>query len=167
MMKKAVFIIFIIISIILIKKEDNYLIPKEAIRFRIIANSNDIEDQLIKSKVKAELEPKLFKLLNNATSYVEAENTLNNNISEIKKVVASKTDNYQINLGINHFPEKEYKNVKYPEGDYNSLVITLGKGLGNNWWCVLYPPLCFIDESNINDEEYSLFIKDLFSKYLK
>ena len=57
-----------------------------------------------------------------------------------------------------------YKGIYYEEGEYESLVITLGEGIGNNFWCVLFPPLCLIDE-NEEEVEYTSFIKELIDKY--
>ena len=79
----------------------------------------------------------------------------------MNKIVSLYTNDYNIKYGLNYFPEKKYKNVIYPEGNYESLVITLGEGVGENWWCVLYPPLCLIDEENDNIE-YDLYIKKIF-----
>ena len=67
---------------------------------------------------------------------------------------------------MNYFPEKEYKGTIYEEGEYESLLITLGSGEGNNWWCVLFPPLCLIEAEESEEVEYSFFIKELFEKYL-
>ena len=67
------------------------------------------------------------------------------------------------NYGKNYFPRKEYKNVIYEEGEYESVVITIGDGNGKNFWCVLFPPLCMLDEdSNI---EYSSLVKEIIDKY--
>ena len=65
---------------------------------------------------------------------------------------------------MNHFPKKEYKGIYYEEGEYESLVITLGEGIGENFWCILFPPLCLVDE-NAEDIEYSSIIKELIDKY--
>ena len=64
-------------------------------------------------------------------------------------------------------PEKEYKGVKYPAGEYESLVITLGTGTGDNFWCVLFPPLCLIEaeEENISEVKYTSFIQEIINKY--
>ena len=71
--------------------------------------------------------------------------------------------NFKINYGKNYFPRKEYKNVIYEEGEYESVVITIGDGNGKNFWCVLFPPLCMLDEdSNI---EYSSLVKEIIDKY--
>ena len=63
------------------------------------------------------------------------------------------------------FPKKEYKGVVYKEGEYESLLITLGKGQGDNFWCVLFPPLCVMEEDETKDVEYKWFIKDILEKY--
>ena len=73
---------------------------------------------------------------------------------------------YNISYGDNFFPSKTYKGIKYPAGYYNSLVITLGQGLGENFWCVMYPPLCLIDENkNTTEVEYKSYVKDVLLKY--
>ena len=164
-MKRIVFVLFIISIISLLSSNNKYIIPNKALRFRIVANSNDIEDQMVKAKIKNELEPILKDLLKESKSSDEANKILKNNLPQIESIINNKTSDYKINLGLNYFPKKEYKNVIYKEGYYDSLVITLGSGLGNNWWCVLYPPLCFIDEDSIKDKNYGFFIKDLFSKF--
>ena len=163
-MKKIVFILFLIIILLVNNNTKSYIIPEEAIRFRIIANSNELNDQLEKSIIKNDVEEKLREILSDVNNYDDANTVLTKNIAKIEEVVKNKSDNYNIKLGLNYFPEKKYKGVVYPKGLYNSLVITLGNGLGENWWCVLYPPLCFIDESKIDDNQYSFFIKDLFNK---
>ena len=80
----------------------------------------------------------------------------------------NKTSNkFQVNYGYNYFPEKKYKGITYNEGFYESLVITLGEAEGDNWWCVLFPPLCLMeeDEEKIEEVEYKSFIKEIIDKY--
>ena len=74
---------------------------------------------------------------------------------------------FQVHYGLNYFPEKKYKGVTYKEGYYESLVVTLGEGKGENWWCVLFPPLCLLEaeETNTNAVEYKFFVQDLITKY--
>ena len=74
---------------------------------------------------------------------------------------------FTINFGNNYFPDKEYKEVLYEKGYYESLVVTLGKGEGDNWWCVLFPPICTLEVEENKDIEYKIFVKELFEKYLK
>ena len=71
-------------------------------------------------------------------------------------------ETFHINYGKNYFPKKEYDNVIYEEGEYESLVITLGEGIGHNFWCVLFPPLCFEDTKK---QEYKSFFKEVIDKY--
>ena len=68
---------------------------------------------------------------------------------------------FHINYGKNYFPEKKYNNVLYKAGEYESLVITLGEGEGENFWCVLFPPLCLIDEES---REYPSLVKNIINK---
>ena len=66
-----------------------------------------------------------------------------------------------------YFPKKEYKGVEYNEGNYESLVITLGEGKGDNWWCVLFPPLCLIDaEEQTSDVEYKFLVKEIIKHFM-
>ena len=78
----------------------------------------------------------------------------------------SYNDKFSINYGSNYFPEKEYKGVKYESGNYESLVIKLGSGMGDNWWCVMFPPICSLEVEENSDIEYKFFVKELFDKYI-
>lgn len=163
-MKKIVFIIIcLIIGVLVYKKSDEIIIPSDAIRIRIIANSNNIEDLYQKKKLKEEIKNDLFNIIKDANNSKEASNSIKSNINNIDSILSKKTNNYKINYGMNYFPRKEYKGVIYPAGEYESLVITLGSGLGDNWWCVLYPPLCMIeDNDNTKDVEYRFIVSKLF-----
>lgn len=170
---KRIFIL-IIVGFILINsvKADNYKIPKDAIRLRVIANSNTDYDQEIKMKVKDLLEIKMYNLLKDIKGVERARKLINNNITDIKNDIdyLLKKENYNleynINFGNNFFPSKEYKGVIYEEGYYESLVVTLGKGEGDNWWCVLFPPLCLLEAEENDEVEYKFFIQELIEKYL-
>ena len=172
-MKKFLILLALTTCIIILisNKEDYYIIPKEAIRFRIIANSNSTKDQFIKIKVKQNLETKLKEDFSTSTSIEESRNIVNNNIDIYSNIVQNTLNEYNydkgfnINYGMNYFPEKIYKGVKYEEGEYESLVIKLGEGKGDNWWCVLFPPICQYEENNNNKIEYRLFVKDIINKY--
>ena len=82
----------------------------------------------------------------------------------IKETIDKYNIQYSISYGKNYFPNKEYNGVIYEEGEYESLVISLGESQGDNWWCVLFPPLCLIDEEQ-DEVEYTTFIKELIDKY--
>ena len=154
-MKKISIVLLIVIILILSNtKARANIIPDEAIRFRVIANSNSDYDQEIKMLVKDSVEKKLYNLLKNTKGIDSAREIINANIDDIDNVV-NKTlkDNnydkeYNINFGMNYFPEKEYK------------------GEGNNWWCVLFPPLCLLEAEESDEVEYKFFIQELIDKYL-
>ena len=160
-LKKIILFLFIIsILIIISNKEEKYIIPDNAIRFRILANSNSIEDQLEKNNIKNEIKNKVFSNIS-SLSYEDTNKEIESSIPKIENIIKKYTDNYDINYGTNYFPKKEYKGVLYPEGLYQSLVIKIGDGIGDNWWCVLYPPLCLIDEDN-EKVNYDLYLKKIF-----
>lgn len=168
-MKKIIIITAIIIAILSINKEEQVIIPKEAIRFRIIANSNTEEDQNLKKEIIKNLSDDITntsKLSNieNTRKYLKQELPKFTKIVEKTLIENNKKKDFHLNYGKNYFPSKEYKNIIYPEGEYESLVITLGEGQGDNFWCVLFPPLCLIDEDNQN-VEYKSIVKEIISKY--
>ena len=173
-MKKTV-ILFLIIGLFYVFISDvlakNLIIPSDAIRIRIIPNSNSSFDQDIKLKVKDKLEITMYDLLKDAESSDEAKEIIQNNLELVDKDVKSilSEENYdkgyKINFGENYFPEKEYKGVKYEEGYYESLLITLGKGEGDNWWCVLFPPLCLIEGEEDTEVEYKSIVMEILNKY--
>ena len=162
-MKKVFFLIIcLVIGILVYQKNNEIIIPSDAIRVRIIANSNNIRDLYEKKKLKEEIINDLYNLVKDSNSSMEASKNIKNSLKMIENIVSKKTDDFKISFGLNYFPKKTYKGVIYPEGEYNSLVITLGNGLGDNWWCVLYPPLCMLeDNNNTSDTEYRLFVSDL------
>ena len=174
-MKKTIILIlfigvfYVFISDVLAK---NLMIPNDAIRIRIIPNSNSAFDQDIKLKVKDKLEITMYDLLKGAESSEEAKTIIENNLElvdkDVKNILSEENYNkgYKINFGMNYFPSKEYKGVKYEEGYYESLVITLGEGKGDNWWCVLFPPLCLLEAEESTEVEYTSFVKELLDKYL-
>ena len=175
-MKKLISFFLAVLMIIVVSnnyKEDYYIIPKESIRIRIIPNSNNPKDQNLKKQVKLNLEEELYNDLKDSKSIESSRIIITKNLSNydknIKNVLNQEQSDlkYKIDYGYHYFPEKTYKGVKYKEGNYESLLITLGNGQGDNWWCVLFPPICKIEETNskTNKIEYKLFIKELIEKY--
>ena len=148
-----------------------YIIPKEAIRVRVIANSNDNYDQEVKMNVKNIVESDMYSIISNASNIESARNLINNNIPILSKDIdkylkkINYDNDYKINFGYNYFPKKVYKGIEYKKGMYESLVVTIGKGEGNNWWCVLFPPICMIEAEDSTDAEYTTMIKELMNKY--
>ena len=174
-MKKTI-ILILLIGIFYVFISDalakNLMIPEDAIRIRIIPNSNLAFDQDVKGKVKDKLEITMYDLLKDAESSEEAKEIIKNNLelvdNDVKNILSKENYNkgYKINFGMNYFPSKEYKGVKYEEGYYESLVITLGKGEGDNWWCVLFPPLCLIEGEEDTEVEYKSIVMEILDKYL-
>ena len=152
-MKKVIIILFVfMICAVFINEEKKILIPDNSIRFRVIANSNKEEDQNLKMEIKNEVEKELYKLIGTSKTIEDARIIISNH--------------YDISYGNNFFPKKEYKGVSYDEGEHESLVITLGEGLGKNWWCVLFPPLCLLDsQENLTNVEYELYANKIINKF--
>lgn len=148
-----------------------YTIPKEAIRVRVIASSNDEYDQEVKMNVKDIVTNDMYNLMNNVDNIESARESITNNIPTLSKDIdkylkkINYNTNYDINFGYNYFPKKIYKGVEYKEGMYESLVVTLGNGEGNNWWCVLFPPICMIEAEESTDVEYTTMVKEIMNKY--
>ena len=74
---------------------------------------------------------------------------------------------YNIDFGYHYFPNKEYKGIEYDEGYYESILVKIGKGEGNNWWCVLFPPLCLLEAEESTEVEYKFFVQEIIDKFLK
>lgn len=165
----GIFIFYVFISNSLAK---SLTIPNDAIRIRIIPNSNSSFDQDIKKKVKDKIEITMYDLLKDAKSSKEAYDIIENNLELVDKDVQKVLNfenydkGYNVNFGKNYFPQKEYKGIKYEEGYYESLLITLGKGEGDNWWCVLFPPLCLIEGEENDSVEYKSIVMEILNKYL-
>lgn len=124
---------------------------EKLIRFHVIANSDSKEDQNVKLKVRDAVLKEIGPKLQKAKSKEEAIEIINQNIDKIVDI-SNKTLNkngfkYTANatIGTYKFPIKNYGDITLKEGEYTALRIVLGEGGGKNWWCVMFPPLCFID----------------------
>ncbi|HGE5779445.1 MULTISPECIES: stage II sporulation protein R [Bacillus] len=131
------------------------VIPKEAVRLRILANSDSKEDQALKRKVRDEVKTQIDGWVADLKSFEDARRVIQSHIPEIEKTVAStlkregSKESFQVTFGKNiKFPTKVYGNFTYPAGEYEAVLISIGKGEGANWWCVLFPPMCFLDFSS-------------------
>ena len=174
-MKKYLILVSLILVCIpnLNKESEEIVIPDEAIRFRVVAESNTKEDQETKNIVKETLEEDLDTLLKDSTSIDETRSILKENQNHFESLIERTlltnkiNTGYKVNFGLNYFPEKNYKGVIYEEGYYESLVVTIGSGNGENWWCVLFPPLCLMEgeDTNTDEVEYKSFVKEMIDKY--
>lgn len=172
-MKKIFIVIIIIIGIIIFKDSSlsESIIPDEAIRLRVLANSNTIDDQNIKRKVSEELQIEMYDKLKDTNNIEDARVIIKNNLDSFRNNINNVLVEEDYKLGFNidfgkhYFPNKEYKGVTYKEGYYESILVKLGSGKGNNWWCVLFPPLCLIEAEEASEVEYKFFIQELIDKY--
>lgn len=130
------------------------IIPNDAIRLRILANSDLERDQALKRKVRDAVNKEITNWVSELTSKEAAKDVLKEKLPEIQliaeRVVEEEKANQTVNVTFDKvdFPTKLYGEFLYPAGQYDAILITLGEGEGANWWCVLFPPLCFLDFSN-------------------
>lgn len=151
-------------------------ISDSVFRLHVIANSDSEEDQNLKYKVRDSLLDYMNSLCSSTTSKQEAIDIAQNHIDDFykiaQKVVSENGYDYSINItiGKHDFPTKHYGDVSLPSGVYDALRVEIGSASGQNWWCVMFPPLCFVDVSsgivpdssketlqdNMSSEEYDL-----------
>lgn len=164
-MKKLIYLFFVFLVLIMswdISKGDiaiaaqSSVIPDDAIRLRIIANSDTPEDQWIKRKIRDAVTEKISPWVSSLSSKEEAKIIIQEHLPELEQIVKDTLEQNgflyekqpKVELGIVPFPTKLYGQIVYPAGEYETLRISLGNAEGQNWWCVLFPPLCFIDISS-------------------
>jgi len=169
-MKKIILVIFAILTIFLVYKKvsaEEVIIPDTSIRLRVIPNSNSNYDQAMKQVVKSYLEEDVYNLFKDTNDIDEARVLIDDNIDNIEVNIQNIFNKYNydmsfsVNYGYNYFPEKEFKNVIYEEGYYESIVVSIGEAKGDNWWCVLFPNLCLVEE---DDVEYTSLVKEIIDK---
>lgn len=168
-MKKIIILISIFMLFYLVENKSNDVyIPSNSIRYRILANSNSYEDQKLKWNINAELLNVFIDISENGGDYNNTKILIKNNMQLINDIIKKYTNNYSISFGNNYFPKKTLNNIKYPEGNYESLVITLGGGNGDNWWCMMFPPLCLMEASYSQEEaiSYDVYFYDRIKKYI-
>ncbi|MEC1665991.1 stage II sporulation protein R [Bacillus mojavensis] len=130
------------------------VIPDEAIRLRILANSDRDEDQELKRHIRDAVNKEITTWVKDITSIEEARHLIRSKLPEIKEIAKETMEKEGASQSISvdfdkiSFPTKLYGSMVYPAGEYEAILITLGNGEGANWWCVLFPPLCFLDFSN-------------------
>lgn len=156
--KKILMLLFLCLILTLVgagAANGNRLKDASLIRFHVIANSDSVCDQAVKLKVRDAVLDQINDALSKAASKEEAAAILNAKNDALMEtanaVLAAEGFSYraEAKLETSLFPTKTYGNLTLPAGKYNAYRIILGEGKGKNWWCVLYPPLCFVD---ITDE---------------
>lgn len=182
---KRVFILLLLLTLFIFVSALSYVtavsqdIKDSVFRLHVIANSDSNEDQNLKLKVRDSLLEYMNDLAKNCTSKEEVVQIAKDHQEEFKqiaeKVISNNGYSYpvSIKIGDSDFPTKTYGDISLPAGTYDALKVQIGEAKGKNWWCVMFPPLCFVDVStgvvpdtskeemkeNLNDEEYDLISK--------
>ena len=149
-------------------------IAEQVVRLHVVANSDSEEDQQLKLEVKEEVVQMLRDELIQDTTVISAQQTLRDHLSEVEQVASDYIQrngyDYEVKaeLGTCYFPVKQYGDMTFPAGEYKALKVNIGRHEGKNWWCVMYPTLCFVDSTyqivpeeskeklkeNLSEEEY-------------
>ncbi len=139
--------ILIVVGALFLPKQEEY----DYLRLHIRANSNSTIDQNVKYEIKDELVDYLTPYLCDVKSKEEAisiiETLQNNMINICESLLKEKGFDYSVNVKINneYFPTRTYANTTLESGYYDAVIVELGDAVGDNWWCVMYPPLCFVN----------------------
>ena len=147
-------------------------ISKKLIRFHVIANSDGQADQTLKLKIRDEVLKYIQPILKESESIEESREILNENNDEIinitEKVIIENGYDYKVDttLSKEYFPVKSYGNITLPQGEYEAYRIIIGNGEGQNWWCVMFPPICFVDitKGEVAYEETEKEMKDVLNE---
>lgn len=155
-----------------LEKDGYELSNEDFIRFHVVANSNSKEDQRLKLMVRDRLmetinEGLVMETMSSATvdgskAVLDIDRTkefINKNLAELEGEARSILlgsgcyHTVKAGLGVDYIPQKTYGDITFPAGNYNALKVVIGEGKGENWWCVLFPPLCLIGEAEVVDED--------------
>lgn len=147
-------LISLLITVIVVNAKQEHIqkdLAEQVFRFHVLANSDSEEDQELKLKVKEEIISYMKQEIPESDSVETTKEWAGENLKEIIKVAEGVIDEegfaYAVKAEVTncYFPEKTYGDVTFPAGNYDALRVEIGAGEGQNWWCVLYPNLCFID----------------------
>ena len=172
------FLLFIYTSICAISYAQNIStdIADNVFRLHVIANSDSKEDQDLKYIVRDNLLSYMNEICSNCETKQEAINIVTENKDKFEEIAKSTLKeqgfsyDIKINIGNFEFPTKNYGDISLPAGYYDALRVEIGEAKGQNWWCVMFPPLCFVDvtsgvvpeeskevmEENLSEEEFAL-----------
>ena len=174
-MKKIISIVLFIIVLFTVYNKvfaNDIETDNSLIRLRVIPNSNSIEDQSMKELVKSYLEEDFYPLITEDDNQDEIRKKIINNLNKIDNDIHTifKTNNYDkkftISYGYNYFPQKELYNETFQDGYYESLVISIGSAEGDNFWCLLFPNFCMLENNNNEDIKYDFILSKLLSKIM-
>jgi len=157
-MRRIRIVLLVVVSLIflsILASRTAFVIKEQSkddlLRLHVVANSNLTKDQLLKRRVRNKVIRLSKVLLSNANNANEAQEIIRGNLDylsqRIEADLVKEGIEHQINLKLDKlsFPVRSYGNLTLPQGDYQALKVVIGEGAGANWWCVLFPPLCFVD----------------------
>lgn len=173
---KVAFILIILLSVFIFINAYNYVeaisdnLYNSVFRLHVIANSDSEEDQNLKYIIR----DKLINFMNEKCKTLNTKEDIiiyaKNHMSEIKQIAENTVKengyNYPVNIEIGNymFPTKHYGDISFPMGSYDALKVKIGKASGQNWWCVMFPPLCFVDTTTgIVSDSSKEILKDTLS----
>lgn len=139
------------------------------LRLHIRADSNDKEDQQIKYAVRDGVLSYVTEITMSASTALEASEMISEVAGEISQIASDISGGEaSVTIAVEQFPTREYNGEILPAGEYSAIIINLGSGEGDNWWCVAFPPLCYIDGEEVEGDEIILKSKvaEILDKYL-
>ena len=167
-----VLVLFIVVGALLIPTKKKEINEYDYLRIHIRANSNLDADQNVKYEIKDEVVKFLTPKLSDVPSKSEAIEIVNKFTPELIRICVNKLRSkgfmYSVNIKVNneYFPARTYNNTTLDSGFYDAVIIELGTATGDNWWCVMYPPLCFVGEGqNTTSITYKSKIVEWFKKW--
>lgn len=179
---KSLVLLFLLLIIYILISAFSYTnavclnIADSVFRLHVIANSNSTEDQNLKYIIRDKILEYVSTISQDANSKEELINIMSKHLTEIEDIaeqtILEEGYNYDVTISIGNFsfPTKQYGDIMLPPGYYDALRVEIGEAKGENWWCVMFPPLCFVDvssgivpedskeilETNLSTEEYKL-----------
>lgn len=174
MKKFACFLVFAAVAVIFCGCAEHTTLDGEAlIRIHIRANSNAEADQSVKLVVRDAITEYLTAEIGGATTFAEAYDEISRRTGEIESIANAELRRNgfdyasKVRLTEEFFPTRAYENVIVESGYYDALIVELGSGEGDNWWCVIYPPLCFVSPKGAGDVRYRSIIAELWRKFVR
>lgn len=151
-------------------------LSQEVVRFHVLANSDSKEDQLLKMNVRDAVLAYMEPVLKDSPSIEETKVRITAHLDAINSVAAQVIANWDKDYTVtteltrDDFPTKTYGDIVFPAGNYEACRIVIGEGKGKNWWCVMFPPLCYVDattgvlplegkeelQANLTPEQYDI-----------
>ena len=178
---KFIFILIILIFIYIFLLSINYTqavslnLSDSVFRLHVIANSDSIDDQNLKLKIRDNIIDYMNTLTSNTINKSDVITIVSNHLDNFKEIALNTIKdngyNYDVNIKIGnfYFPTKTYGDISFPAGNYDALKIEIGNAIGQNWWCVLFPPLCFVNSTTgiVSEDSKNILKENMDSESYK